>query len=238
MNDRVLELVDKAGRIESNKRFCRLAYANGIRLRINIIPDLPTTTYGEALRALEHFTEIAECLDRVDIYPFEPTKSSALGRSPSRYGLKLVAADDGQGQAQYPSNHLTAEDGAMTRSERVSVRAAFDDFARRVSRRRVSGTRRQRCEISDSVDLVLSYHSLDIVPWTGGGFSVFDFRNRRLTQVGREYAIVFDLLRQRGSLTLGEIGAAVDDPIKSAACVSNLIRSELLSLEVDTTEGS
>ena len=130
MTDRVLELVEKHARREDNLRFIRRVHAAGIQATVNLIPDLPSTTAAEAMAALEDFQSVADCMEAVSVFPFEPTRSSRIGREPERYGLVGTASGGpAQGQAEFAANHLDVVDPAMNPAEREGVLRAYLDFA-------------------------------------------------------------------------------------------------------------
>ncbi|MDQ0797258.1 B12-binding domain-containing radical SAM protein [Streptomyces sp. B1I3] len=129
-NTRVLNLVHKSADREENLRFIREAHSAGMKLRINLIPDLPSTTREEALESLRDVAELADLVDSFTVFPFEATRSSEVGRNPERFGL--VIADSGTGtanQAQYALNHLGNIDPAMTDEQRRGVHEVYQDFA-------------------------------------------------------------------------------------------------------------
>jgi hypothetical protein len=133
-NTRVLNLVHKSADREENLRFLRDARDVGMRLTINLIPDLPTTTYAEAMGSLADVRELADCVEQVSVFPFEPTRSSNVGRDPERFGL--VRAERGTaGMAQYALNHLNSVDPAMTDQERAEVIREYRGFAAAVNHR-------------------------------------------------------------------------------------------------------
>lgn len=130
MTDRVLELVEKHARREDNLRFIREVHDAGIEATVNLIPDLPSTTADEAMAALGDFRSVADCISAVSVFPFEPTRSSRIGREPQRYGL--MAGPGGEapgGQAEFAANHLDVRDPAMSDTEREGVLRAYLDFA-------------------------------------------------------------------------------------------------------------
>ena len=129
-NTRVLKLVHKSADREENLRFIRDAHRAGVNLRINLIPDLPSTTLPEALEALDDIAKIADSVESFSIFPFEATRSSEVGRNPEKFGL--VVAENASGlanQAQYALNHLGNIDPAMTDEERSRVHRLYHDFA-------------------------------------------------------------------------------------------------------------
>jgi hypothetical protein len=133
MTDRVLALVSKSATGADNEAFFRTAARAGIRLRVNLIPDLPSTTYDEALAALEAFSELRDCFESVAVFPFEATRSSEVGREPARFGLVLAGDQPVLGQAQYAGNHLSNVDPAMSAEQRAEVHARYRAFAAEVS---------------------------------------------------------------------------------------------------------
>ncbi len=133
---RVLELVHKSADREENLRFLRDAREVGLPLIINLIPDLPTTTYDEALRALDDVQDFADTLLSVSVFPFEATRSSNVGRNPERFGLTVGPAVQTSGQAQYALNHLQNVDPAMTPEQRADIHRRYREFAEKVNSRR------------------------------------------------------------------------------------------------------
>ena len=132
---RVLNLVHKSSNREENIRFLKDAHRVGMRLRINLIPDLPSTTYDESLRALEDISELAECVESVSVFPFEATRSSNVGRAPERFGLTTIEESRTVGQAQYALNHLHNRDLAMTPQQRAEIHERYREFSRQVDLR-------------------------------------------------------------------------------------------------------
>ncbi|PNG20696.1 B12-binding domain-containing radical SAM protein [Streptomyces cahuitamycinicus] len=129
-NTRVLKLVHKSADREENLRFIRDAHRAGVNLRINLIPDLPSTTLDEAVEALRDVSSLADHVEQFSIFPFEATRSSEVGRNPEKFGL--VVAENASGlanQAQYALNHLGNIDPAMTDEERGRVHRMYQDFA-------------------------------------------------------------------------------------------------------------
>ncbi|WNO67458.1 radical SAM protein [Streptomyces sp. AM2-3-1] len=133
MTTRVLNLVHKSADREENQRFLREAREAGMKLSVNLIPDLPSTTYQEALDSLADVAALADSLDSVSVFPFEPTRSSNIGRTPDRFGLIPMTGLLADSQAQYSLNHMSSVDPAMTEKERNDVYARFRAFASQVN---------------------------------------------------------------------------------------------------------
>ncbi len=135
MVTRALKLVHKAADREQNIRFLADARAAGIGLHVNLIPDLPSTTRDEALAGLADLESIADCMAEANVIPFEPTRSSRVGRSPSRFGLITADVAVHSGHAQFALNTLPSTDPAMTPAERTEVCHAYREFAAAVNAR-------------------------------------------------------------------------------------------------------
>lgn len=136
MVDRVLELVGKYAKSSDNAFFIRSASANGIALKVNLIPNLPSTTYREALDALDAMQALADCIDTVTVFPFEATRSSQIGRNPGKYGLIPLKLTNSSGQALFAANHLAVEDPGMNLEQRDDVVRRYQQFADHVNARK------------------------------------------------------------------------------------------------------
>jgi hypothetical protein len=169
MNTRVLKLVNKSADREENIRFLLDAKKVGMNLRVNLIPDLPTTTYDEALASLNDIAEYKDCVEGFAIFPFEATRSSAIGRNPEKFGLTIVGKAVSFGKAEFPLNHLTNEDRSMTLEQRREIHRRYQEFANSVvSNRLRNGSSQFRTTwpaVGESMALKVEY--LDIVAIEG-----------------------------------------------------------------------
>jgi DNA repair photolyase len=129
MTSRVLALMHKAATGEENAEFLRATKKAGLKIKINLIPNLPTTTLQEAMESLEQVTNNKDCISYVSCFPFEVTRSSRVGREPERFGLQRLESKATSGQAQFSINHLEVADPAMSWDEKKKVLAAYQDFA-------------------------------------------------------------------------------------------------------------
>lgn len=140
MTTRALENVHKRASREENLAFLEAVRTAGLKVDINLIPNLPTTTAEEAMDGLADLERFADTFRCVSVFPFEATHSSGIGRDPEKYGLRPVALaeqDDPmfpRGQAQYADNRIIFVDDAMSPDEHREVMAAYMSFARRVNR--------------------------------------------------------------------------------------------------------
>lgn len=136
--DRVLRLVEKRASGKDNLKFLSACRTAGLKIDLNLIPNLPTSTYVEALEALEQLKPFADVFRTVAVFPFEATASSAIGRHPERYGMQVIGrgGSDGQpfpkGQAQFCSNRLICRDGGMSDQELESAVNLYNQFATEV----------------------------------------------------------------------------------------------------------
>jgi hypothetical protein len=135
MTTRVLKLVHKSADREENLRFLADARDAGLRLTVNLIPDLPSTTFEEALQSLAEVRAMSDCIDTVSVFPFEPTRSSNVGRNPETFGLLAAPPSGSVGIAQYTLNHYDSTDPAMTAAERAGIHRKYRSFAAEIGRR-------------------------------------------------------------------------------------------------------
>ena len=120
--DRVLKLVKKRATLKDTLLFFENCKKAKIKLHINLIPNLPTTTKDEAMAALKILKETQEDDWNYSILPFEATRSSEIGRNPDSFGLKVVERRDiNSEQAQFNANHLDVVDSAMQSNELQEV---------------------------------------------------------------------------------------------------------------------
>ncbi|MFE9631290.1 B12-binding domain-containing radical SAM protein [Streptomyces sp. NPDC006463] len=134
---RVLKLVNKSADREENLRFLQDARDVGMKLRINLIPNLPSTTFQEAIDTLDDIKGLVDCIETLTVFPFEATRSSNVGRNPERFGLVSTAPTEVSAQAQYALNHFHSVDPAMTPEELAEAVRLYRAFADEVSRRQI-----------------------------------------------------------------------------------------------------
>ncbi|MEX0972381.1 MAG: radical SAM protein [Solirubrobacterales bacterium] len=196
--DRVLALVDKQSTGAESVRFIRAAAHAGIGVYINLIPDLPTTTYEEALDSLALFRGLRQYLAGVAIFPFEATRSSRIGANPGAYGLEPREGHGGSGQAEYASNHQVVIDTGMSNDERGEVHAAFRAFAEEVVDRRHASDR-ELGSASSAPAFAVPLEDLDIAD----GRSVAQIFNARTRETWHAHPGWAALLRSFGERSFG-----------------------------------
>jgi hypothetical protein len=238
MTDRVLALVEKAATQEMNERFIRDAAAAGVKLKLNLIPDLPSTTYREALDSLEEFQKLADCIYSLGVYPFEPTRSSRIGRNPEYYSLTTLELGEVAGQSQYPANHLISRDPAMTDVERKDVHARFFQFREQINARRSAGRcqtfRFEDVELGCSLRLVEEY--MDFVE-VDEGIQCYHALTRQRFLIPQAWATNLMNLRAARFFTLADlIGQFASQSDAEAFCRQLMKFHALTSSSEDQTQ--
>lgn len=140
--DDVLSLVRKRATREMTTRFFENCREAGINLEINLIPNLPTTTRAAALEALEVLERYIDVFVGISIFPFEATRSSAIGRNPEHFGLTVIeSVNKKSGQAEFSANHLPVKDPAMNEEDLYHVIGVYRQLAAKVTRKELDGLR-------------------------------------------------------------------------------------------------
>ncbi len=196
MTNRVLHFMNKAATREDNVQFLLDAKASGLDLKVNLIPNLPSTTYEEAIDSLEAFRELQHCFSYVSYFPFEATRSSGIGRQPERFGLLRVDSDSATGQAQFTLNHLEVSDPATTTDERRQIFARCQAFAAQVNNRKTMEAH-SGVVAEDAVDDArwrLADEFLDLMP-VEGGVQCFNWLAREKFLMPEESWVLIEKIR-------------------------------------------
>ena len=184
MNTRVLKLVHKSADREENLRFLRDARDVGMRLTINLITDLPSTTYEEAEASLAEIRTMSDCFENVSIFPFEPTRSSRVGRSPEKFGLIAAPASGSVGMAQYGLNHYDSVDPAMTAEQRAKMHRKYLAFGAEIDRRNAA-LQSADARLDASLPVRIPVEELDIIQAEGKLICTQLRTRQRVTLSGR-----------------------------------------------------
>ncbi len=199
MCTRVLKLMKKHATREKNLRFLREAKKAEMHLVVNLIPNLPTTTYEEAVSTLEDLNEFRDWLYRVSVFPFEPTKSSNVGKSPEGFGLIETKKEGVRAQSQFPENHFGSLDPAMSEVEHKSVLKMYRDVANDVN----SKDRHATIKPIESTSHRVKAESLHI-RHSGDSSYVFNWVTRRGFKTTRRIGFWIDALAEIKNLdTIG-----------------------------------
>ncbi|MCW5255582.1 radical SAM protein [Verminephrobacter aporrectodeae subsp. tuberculatae] len=226
MTDRVLGLVKKAATQALNVEFLQAARQAGIRLQVNLIPDLPSTTAAEALESLEIFRSLSDCFASVAVFPFEATKSSEIGRHPGKFMLQIAPAETGSGQAQFASNHLDAVDPAMTRQEREEIHRQFRAFAHHHNgaQHPISIELAGADEVTRGNRVRVAWRFLDLHLANNGSLVVFNALNRRSLSLPTRAASLLRAVAESPLTSLGALGAHARSPAEALELLGGLAR--------------
>jgi hypothetical protein len=195
MTNRVLRFMNKAANEEDNVKLLLDAKASGLDIKVNLIPNLPSTTYQESMDSLATFRELQECFNYVSYFPFEATRSSRIGRGLERFGLRSVKSDFTIGQAQFTLNHLEVFDPAMTADERKQVCAKYQAFAAYVNNRRIMDTP-SRTTLDKVCRLRLADEFLEFTQ-VEGGVQCYNRLTRKRFQMPEEWPALIEKIRSR-----------------------------------------
>lgn len=234
MIDRVLALVHKSARREDNLHFLREAHAAGIRLNLNLIPDLPTTTFAESTKALDDLRQYSSYISTVSVFPFEATRSSRIGRDPAAFGLVPVAGLQSTGQSQFATNHYEGIDPAMTAEERAAAHQMYRQFAAEIRRARSTGP--TTTPLPPSGKLRVCTADLDMTERDDGRLAVTNVVTRQRLVVEaelgrrlREHAV------QGTSFTVGELVGRLPDAVEVRA-FERILRAGFVAEAGDNVE--
>ena len=195
MTSRVLNFMMKAATEEDNIKFLLNARASGLDLKVNLIPNLPSTTYQEAMDSLAAFRELQQCFNYVSYFPFEVTRSSRIGREPERFGLLSIDSESTTGQAQFTLNHLEVFDPAMTAGEGEQVYAEYRAFVAQVNNRRIMDTA-SRTTLDGVCRLRLADEFLEFTQ-VEGGVQCYNWLTGKRLQMPEEWSGVIEKIRSR-----------------------------------------
>jgi Radical SAM superfamily len=230
MNTRLLKLVHKSADREENIRFLREAREAGIRLRVNLIPDLPSATYAEAMAALTDVISLQDCVEGFAIFPFEATRSSKVGRDPGQFGLQVVTAPaqpERSYQAQYDINHLGNIDPAMSDEERRAVHQAYMDFSVQHSERAFSQHLPFLSNVpADGGYMRFASRWIDVYD-DGTELSIVNILTRKRMKIPSRVREVVNTLIKMERFTVRELGADTEKGL-AGRLVDEMIRCRLL----------
>ncbi len=227
MTDRVLALVSKSATGADNEAFFRTAARAGIRLRVNLIPDLPSTSYDEALAALAAFEELRDCFESIAVFPFEATRSSEVGREPARFGLVVAGDRPVLGQAQYAGNHLPNLDPAMSAEQRAEVHARYRAFAAEVNAADAMPEHAGYCDLRADAVVRLPRERFDLVE-DDGSTVCFDAVTGRRHRFPPAWQPILRALANGTARPWSEFSGLVADPIGRDALTRAIAGTQLL----------
>jgi hypothetical protein len=149
--------------------------------------------------SLQQMRDLADCCASTFAFPFEATRSSAIGRDPHRYHLQPAAPEELSGQGEFASNHLPVIDQAMTPEQRHRVHAAYSEFGQQFSE--WWGQDRTRFATSEQLDdgttVRLADEYLDIFD-TSDGIRCYHWGMRQLFQMPPGWDRIISMVREMG----------------------------------------
>ncbi|MGO8248929.1 B12-binding domain-containing radical SAM protein [Rhizobium johnstonii] len=234
MTTRVLQNVRKKADGDGNIAFLEATRRSMLKIDVNLIPDLPTTTAEEAMAGLAVLERYEDVFRMISIFPFEATRSSDIGRDPIRYGLEVVKGEPDplhpNGQAQFSSNRLVCRDSAMTTDERARVFAAYRAFARRV------GARRRTASLTAGRGFRFASLCTAILP-SKDAVLVYDWDRDRAWRLPPQIGDLLRWMQERGRpVGRGEIATFLQRNMEASTAtlpqVTNDLLSSLATLEV------
>ena len=132
VDDRLLAHVGKGTTRETTEAFLDRLLDAGLRVWVNLIPDLPTATAAESLASLQVVAARADRLAGLSAFSFALTRSSPMGRDPAAYGLEpLPKTDQATRSAQRSYKGLACNDvpfrdpAGMSDKEKAEVLARY-----------------------------------------------------------------------------------------------------------------
>lgn len=121
-SDRVLELMQKQGRRDDILENFRLAQKYGVNLKVNLIPNYPSTTYEEAQQTIKDVEAYKDAITHMAVFRFYLSSNTKMDKAPENYELEVdpnmpyvKAQSNG-----YHSREFTKKTG-MTREQETEV---------------------------------------------------------------------------------------------------------------------
>lgn len=88
-SDRVLELMQKQGRRADILENFRLAKKYGVNLKVNLIPNYPTTTYEEAQQTIADISQFQDSISMLAVFKFYLSANTKMDQAPENYDLDV-----------------------------------------------------------------------------------------------------------------------------------------------------
>lgn len=88
-NDRILELMQKQGRRKDILENFRLAKKYGINIKVNLIPNYPTTTYREAVQTVNDIIFFQDSISQLAVFKFYLSANTQMDKNPENYDLEI-----------------------------------------------------------------------------------------------------------------------------------------------------
>jgi hypothetical protein len=95
--------------------------------QVNIIYDIPTTTYKEALSVLEFCKSYKDIAPMIQLFPFQLTSTSSMASDPDKYGILIGGPDTAQHGTFLTTAIPFMYPHGMNDNERSKIRALYHD---------------------------------------------------------------------------------------------------------------
>jgi radical SAM superfamily enzyme YgiQ (UPF0313 family) len=88
-NDRILDLMKKQGRRKDILENFRLAKKYGVSIKVNLIPNYPTTTYREAVQTVNDIVFFQDSISQLAVFRFYLSANTHMDKNPESYELDI-----------------------------------------------------------------------------------------------------------------------------------------------------
>jgi len=88
-SDRVLDLMSKQADRETIIDNLRLAQKYNLKVKVNLIPNYPTTTFKEAFGAYEILSKYKDTISSLAVFKFYLSANTSMFQNPSEYGIEV-----------------------------------------------------------------------------------------------------------------------------------------------------
>jgi radical SAM superfamily enzyme YgiQ (UPF0313 family) len=136
-SDRVLELMQKQGRRADILENFRLAKKYGVNLKVNLIPNYPTTTYEEAQQTIADIASFQDSISMLAVFKFYLSANTKMDQAPENYDLDvdpnlpyLKSQNNGYHSREFQrKNGMTAEQEAevFLKLRNINIMCSMND---------------------------------------------------------------------------------------------------------------
>lgn len=88
-SDRILEKMQKQGRRADILENFRLARKYEVPIKVNLIPNYPSTTYEEALQTMKDVAEFQDSISLLAVFRFYLSANTKMDKNPDEYDLEI-----------------------------------------------------------------------------------------------------------------------------------------------------
>lgn len=121
-NSRILGVLNKGYTGDQAEAFLERCSIAKIKLsKINIIIDVPSTTFVEALSVFTSIYKFRQCADYFDATPFELTVSSEMYKYPEKFGIKILDRDTDSHRFMFGAARYSELNTGMSESEKLEI---------------------------------------------------------------------------------------------------------------------